>query len=170
MFTNFLLPAVFAIILFGILLWMFMPYGKYKIIASLGYLFLSAAFIVGTGEILGLAKPIQLEWRALKRMKIIGLYLVEEKAVYVWVRDGDATRLYTLPWRVGGSDDSQGIQDAYRKGMASGEDFTFDNQDGESAHVKADGVTLPPKEPPPPPPKFIQSPEWHPHPSMYPMH
>lgn len=146
MFTNFSLPAVLAIILLGIALYAFMPKGKYRILMMLGYILFSAFLVLGTGEILGLAKPVQLEWRDIKKARVIGMQFDEGVAIYIWVRDGKATRLYSLPWVIGGENDAEKMQDGWRKAAAHGDDFTFDKQPGESAHVKADGDSLPAKE------------------------
>jgi hypothetical protein len=57
---------------------------------------------VGFSSLLSRPKPASLEWarRSLPEAKVVGSYLVEGKAIYLWliVPDSTAPRFYAFPW------------------------------------------------------------------------
>jgi hypothetical protein len=66
----------------------------------------------GRVRIIGSAKPVTLEWRHLAGSEIIGVKLVENVAIYLWLDRNGEPAAYKLPWSVG---DAQSLQDGIKR-------------------------------------------------------
>ncbi len=80
---------------------------RWWMVAALAVLLVAA--YLAAAEVMGRAKPIELEWRSF-RPKVIAYVLDEPRAIYVWL-DLSPPRSYRLPWSI---ENAQELQDGMK--------------------------------------------------------
>lgn len=128
----------------GAMLFVAIPRSRFKLAVLSFYLLFSGGLFAGAFEAIGNAKPINTEWRAMGRLRIIGLYWDEPaKQVFVTVLRDGTPKLYLYPW----PKDSNAVEDAqdqWRR-REQGDEF-YTSSDDVSAIVKQPGAKLPTKD------------------------
>ena len=113
-------PVVFALLL-GAFIFLVLPRaGWARRTLSVGiFLVLIAVVYGGATELLGLPKPLMLEWRDNAKAQVLSALPVENRAIYIWLASADSPepRAYVLPWS---QKTAQQLQDAINKAEASG--------------------------------------------------
>jgi len=80
---------------------------KYVLSAILYPVFI-IVILISFLEIKGTAKNISYEWRDITTNTVLGGYLDEPNAIYVWLLDSDGTpKSYVIPWNINIADEIQ---------------------------------------------------------------
>lgn len=146
MMSHLAVLAFIALIWLGALTYLCIPSSRWRIVATAVYASLAVG-IFGLGvETMGTVKPIDLEWRQVVGLPIVGLAVNErERRVYIWAMRGPEPVAYAIPWPAGGADAVADIMGRWGDREQSGEAFFMTDNADEVAEV-ATPAPLPPKE------------------------
>ena len=127
----------------GALTYACIPRSGYRGTSTALFLTLAVAAFGLSFESIGIPKPSILEWRAMKRLRVIGFLPNEtDQKVYVWaLRDG-VPYAYWFPWP--SDEEIQKLEDEWRKSRQTGEDMILSGDD-DIANVLVEPA-LPPKQ------------------------
>lgn len=113
--------AVLFALLLGVCIFLGLPRSRrWQQVASVAtFVMLVGVVYAGSVDLLGLPKPMRLEWRTADKATVLAARMREGKAIYVWLQTGDASepRSYVLPWN---TQTAQQLQDALQEREATG--------------------------------------------------
>lgn len=99
MITFFVVILVFSIFL-ATYLYVVLPESKIPMLMNIVFVILIIGVWGGSVELLSQPKPIYLEWRSEKFVKVLGAKFDEGVSIYLWITylDEDVPRSYKFPW------------------------------------------------------------------------
>lgn len=136
------------VVLLGAFIYWILPSTRWRVFGTLGYVLFGAGLYLTSFEMLGLPKPLYLEWRKLNNAKVISFFWIENKAIYLWLMVDNEPRQYALPWS---TEQAQQMQDAQEKASGDGGDgellFSDEGEEGDDKpKFRIPPKYLPPKD------------------------
>ena len=141
---NYIIYAFFFVAALGVFTYFCLPKGWHRGLSTLLFICLAGGVFALSFETAGQPKPLQIEWRKMAELPVVGfLPNQEEQVVYLWVMRDGVPVSYAYPW----PSDSQveGLQDAWRQRGDSGDEFYLVDSTSQIAEVKRP-PQLPPKD------------------------
>jgi hypothetical protein len=124
--------AAFVAVL-GAFTYLCVPKSWHKGIATAVFVMLAGGAFALSFETAGQPKPLEIEWRQMASLPIIGFVPNQEKRlVYLWVMRDGVPVSYAYPW----SEGVESMQDAWRAREQSGDEFYLVDDPSEIAEVR----------------------------------
>ena len=141
---TFIAYVVAFVAILGAFTYFCIPRGSYRGAGTAVFVILAGGAFSLSFEAAGQPKPLEIEWRQMSQLRVVGFFPNEEKQlVYLWViRDGIPTS-YAFPWPNDG--DVEQLQDKWRKRGETGDEFFLADGAGDIADVKPE-PQMPPKD------------------------